>query len=85
MIFIYKELVRKYIIFLKPQDIINYAKKQKVDLSNDEVMIIYRYLKKYYNELLDKNTESFVILKKSLRSDLYNKLVELYNSYKNYI
>ncbi len=85
MIFIYKELVRKYIIFLKPQDIINYAKKQKVDLSNDEVMIIYKYLKKYYNELLDKNTESFGILKKSLRSDLYDKLVELYNYYKNYI
>ena len=85
MIFIYKELVRKYIIFLKPQDIINYAKKQKVDLSNDEVMIIYKYLKKYYNELLDKNTESFVILKKALRSDLYDKLVELYNYYKNFI
>lgn len=70
---------------MQPQDIINYAKKENVDLSNDETMIIYKFIKKHYNELLNKDTKSFSILKEALSPKLYEKILSLYNYYKNYL
>ena len=83
MIFIYKELVKNYIPLLKPEDIKNFAFSKNIVLNDKEVLIIYNFIKKYYLELLDKNTSSFVILKNNLNSDLYNKCIDLYKEYEN--
>lgn len=85
MIFIYKDLINKYIYLLKPQDIKNYAKNQNVDLSESEVTIIYNFIKSHYKELLNNDTKSFSILKNSLNPSLYEKIISLYNYYKNYL
>ncbi len=85
MIFIYKELIKRYIYLLKPEDIKNYAKKQNVTLTNTEVTIIYDFIKSHYNELLNNNTKCFSLLKKELSSNLYEKIIVLYNYYKNYL
>ena len=70
---------------MQPQDIKNYAKKQNVDLSHTEVTTIYNFIKNHYNELLNKDTKSFSILKKELSPSLYEKIINLYNYYKNYL
>ena len=70
---------------MQKQDIKNYAQSQNIDLTNEEVDIIYNHIKKYYNELLNKDTRSFQVLKKALRKELYQKIIVLYNTYKNYL
>ena len=70
---------------LQPQDIKNYAKKQNVDLADNEVTIIYNFIKSHYNELLNNDTKSFSFLKKELSPSLYEKIIALYNYYKNYL
>lgn len=85
MITIYKELIKNYISKLTPEDIKNYALIQNEHLTNEETLFLYNYIKKYYLELLNKNTNSFSILKQNLRKDLFNKIVLLYNEYNKYI
>ncbi len=85
MILIYKQLIKKYLPLLKKQDIINYAKTQNVDLTNEETTIIYNFIREHSNELLNKDTHNFKILKNSLNKNLYEKIVYLYNYYKNYL
>ena len=81
MNFIYKELVKKYINLLTINDIKKYAKSKNETLTNQEATIIYNYIKKYYNELLEGDTNSFTILKQNLRKELFNKIALLYNEY----
>lgn len=81
MIFIYKELVKKYINLLTENDIKKYATSKNENINDYESTIIYNHIKKYYQELLDKNTSSFNILKQNLRKDLFDKIVLLYNEY----
>lgn len=85
MIKIYKEFIKKYLKTLTIEDIKKYAYKQNETITNEETTIIYNHIKKYQNELLNKNTNSFSILKENLRKDLFNKIVLLYNEYNKYI
>ena len=81
MIFIYKELVKKYINLLTVADIKKYATSINENISDHEATIIYNHIKKYYQELLEGNTQSFKILKQNLRKDLFDKIMLLYNEY----
>lgn len=85
MIKIYKEYIKKYLKNLNIDDIKKYAYKQNEHISNEEATVIYNHIIKYQNELLNKNTNSFSILKQNLRKDLFNKIVQLYNEYNKYI
>lgn len=85
MIKIYKDLIKKYIKSLTIEDIKKFSTKYNENLTNEESQIILNYIKKYHNELLNKNTSSFTILKQNLRKDLFNKIVQLYNEYNKYI
>ena len=78
---IYKELIKKYINLLTINDIKKYALSKNETLSEQEATIIYNYIKKYYKELLEGNTNSFTILKQNLRKELFNKITLLYNEY----
>ena len=79
----YKELVLKYIKNLTPADIENYAKSRNIILSNDEINIIFNFILKYYEDILNKNTEVFKKLKPYINDDLYNKIIYLYEENKN--
>ena len=79
----YKELVLKYIKNLTPADIENYAKSRNIILSNDEINIIFNFILKYYEDILNKNTEVFKKLKPYINDDLYNKIISLYEENKN--
>lgn len=79
----YKEIARRYIKKITPQDIKNYATSINIDLNNQEVNIIFNFLLKYYEDLLNKNTKVFEKLKPLIRQDLYNKIISLYEENKN--
>lgn len=79
----YKELAKKYIKRITPQDIKNYASSINITLTNQEVNIIFNFLLKYYEDLLNKNTTVFNKLKPLIREDLYKQIIALYEENKN--
>lgn len=85
MIKIYKDIIKKYIKNITIEDIKKFSSKYNEVLTNEESQIILNYIKTYHNELLNKDTSSFIILKQNLRNDLFNKIVLLYNEYNKYI
>lgn len=46
-------------------------------------MIIYNFIKKYYNDLLEKNITVFKYLKSEVNDEIYIKAFTLYNEYAN--
>ena len=77
----YKELIIKYIDYLQPEHIKQYAKDNNIIITNDEVIIIYNYIKNNYLQLLN-NEKSIEPLKQLLREDLYLQLYNLYQQKK---
>ena len=84
MIYIYKNLIISYINNNLDINIIKeYASSINFNISTSESIIIYNFIKRNYNFLLNGNEDCFCELKKSLRPELYNKIKELYNYYKS--
>jgi len=79
VIFIYKELVKKYLNLLTVDHIKKYATSINEPINNQEATIIYNHIKKYHKELLEGNKSSLTILKQKLRPELFKKIVQLYN------
>lgn len=79
---IYKVLIQKYINTVTTEDIKNFAIKNKMPISDNEALIIYNFIKKYYNEVLNKNDQIFLLLKDKVRPQVYNNIIDLYNKNK---
>lgn len=79
---IYKVLIQKYINTITTEDIKNFAIKNKMPISDNEALIIYNFIKKYYNEVLNKNDQIFLLLKDKVRPQVYNNIIDLYNKNK---
>jgi len=77
--FVIKELVEK----LSEDDIKNYALKENVTLTNEELKTIYMYIKNYWQDFYRGDCkELFIELKEKLKPNTYNKIIELYSKYK---
>lgn len=75
--------IKEYINNITEDDIQNLAKNEGLTLSDEELKIIYVYLKNYWEILLNGDTDFiFNELKEKLKPETYNKLVEIYNKYK---
>lgn len=79
----YRELALKYIKNLTPNDINNYAKSKNINLSNEEVNIIFNFILNYYEDILNKNTSVFDKLRSKISNELYNKIILIYEENKN--
>lgn len=82
MIIIYKDLVRRYINNLTKDDLIKFASKNNIIYSNEELDIVYSFIKEYYEDLLNENIKVFEILRPKISTNLYKKLITLYIEYK---
>lgn len=77
--YVIKELVDK----LNENDIRNYALKEGINLTDDELKVIYMYIKNYWQVFYkDDPTSLFSELKEKLSPKTYSKIIELYNKYK---
>ena len=83
----YELLIGEYVKNkLTEQDINNYALKKNINLTEDEIKIIYVYIKNYWKEFYKGNPkELFMELKEKLNPITYNKALKLYQEYKNKI
>lgn len=79
MEFVLKDIVNK----LSEDDIRNFAFKEGICLTNDELKTIYVYIKNYWH-IFFKGDATFLFeeLKDKLEPKTYTKVVELYNKYK---
>jgi len=79
---LYKELVRKYIDKLSIQDIKMFANKNNISYTDEEVLIVYDFIKNNYNNLLEQDINVFLKIKGRIRPELYKQLINLYIEYK---
>ena len=76
-------IIKKYIDRLTKQDIINYIDKQNIELSPNEIDIIYYYIKNKYNDFLNGNDQNILKeLKQKVSPKTYQIIQEYYNLYK---
>ncbi len=79
-------IIEKYIKKLTKQDIINYAVKQNIHLTESETNIIYNYIKTKYKDFLNgKENELLLEIKQKVKNTTYQKIEELYKLYQNKI
>lgn len=78
--------ISKYINNITLNNINDFAKKEGIFLINNEDKIIYNYIKKYWKVFLYDNPDNiFNKLKHEISNNTYNKIIEVYNKYKNKI
>ena len=77
-----KNIIIAYLKKLKKEDIITYAHKEKIILTNQELDLIYNNLKNNYENILTNPLKEINKLKDKLSINTYNKLLELYSKYK---
>ena len=82
MIYIYKEIIRKYINTLTINDLKKYANKNNIKYTEDEAIIIYDFIKYNYNDLLNENIKVFESIRNKINPNLYKQLLNLYIDYK---
>ena len=58
-----KELIKKYLKRLTIANLRNYARKNDIYVSEPELIIIYNFIMKYQDDLLNKNDQVLEILK----------------------
>ena len=80
----YLEIIKNYINKLKKEDIVEYAKKKNLLLDQDELNIIYSTIKNRYKDILDDGVKVINEYKNKLKTNTYNKLIEVYKDAKNY-
>ena len=80
-----KLFIYQYINKITKEDIYNYGIKQDIKLEKKELDIIYYYIKNKYQSFLNNPENILSEVKDKLNNNTYNKIIELYNKYKNII
>lgn len=78
-------LIEHYINKLTKEDIIDFSIKNDIILNNDELIYLYKIIKEKYKIILSGDTSIFNEIKDNININTYNKIIELYNKYKNYL
>lgn len=79
-------LIEEYVNRLKKSDITYYAQKQGILLDNEEVNIIYNYIKKDYKTIIYGNPKDILLeIKNKVKPLTYNKIENLYIRFKDKI
>ena len=79
-------IIKKYINKLTKQDIKNYIEKENISLKESEIDTIYYYIKNKSNTFLKgHHKEILEELKHKVTKNTYQKILELYELYKNKI
>lgn len=80
-----KLIIYKYIDRIRKIDIMNYGIKEGIELNNEEINLIYFYIKNRYMDFFNNPDDIFREIEGNVRDNVYSKIIELYNKYKRYI
>ncbi len=76
-----EKIIKSYVKQLTKDDIIKFAKKNDIILTNDELNLIYQAIKNDYDNILANPELALKNAKNKLNSNTYNKIYELYTIY----
>ena len=76
-----EKIIKSYIKSISKDDIMIYAKKNNINLTNKELDIIYFEIKNNYNAIINNPNEALYNIKSKVSSNTYDKLYELYTIY----
>ncbi len=81
-----EEMLKEYVKNIDEYTIDKFAKSHQIALSDDEIKIIYLYIKNYWYEFYKGNPKDlFAELKEQISKENYEKIEELYYEYKKKI
>lgn len=79
-------LISEYVNRMQKQDVNNFALKQGITLDNEELDIIYNYIKNNYKTLIYGNPKVILEeIKYQVKPLTYNKIENLYMQFKDEI
>lgn len=74
--------ILNYIKKLTKNDIVNFASKQNISLRDDEIDVIYSYIKTRYSDFFaGREKELLLEIKDKVSSSTYLKILEYYQLY----
>ena len=76
-----EKLINSYVNKLTKQDILLFADKNNITLTNEEVDIIFNVIKKDWQELLHNPNKIFNNIKSQVSLTTYNNIIYFYNLY----
>lgn len=80
----YEKLIKNYISIMTVNDIYNFAKKENIIISEKDAQTVLYYIKNYWEIVYKGNPENlFKSIKNKVSDSIYQKIIELYNQYKN--
>lgn len=75
----YYNLIKSYVDKLTKEDIRDFSLKQGINLTDNEINVIYRYIKEDWQTLYYGNEKVILDeLKKEIREEVFNKIESLY-------
>ena len=78
----YESIIGSYVKRLSKDDIKNYCFKENLSITDDEVDIIYYYVKNNWKDIMYDCTPYLKIAKEKLSKDVYEKILFLKEKYK---
>ena len=82
MIIIYKEIIKNNIHKLTKDNLKDFASKNNLTYTKEELDIVYSFIMNNYQDLLNENIQVFESLRPKISNNLYKNLLSLYIDYK---
>lgn len=80
-----KEIIKNYVSNLTIDDVYNFIHKSNYHIKDEDINVIYKYLKDYCDDILDENPEIFSKFHNEVCEETYNEVMKLCQKYKKYI
>lgn len=80
-----KLIIYEYINRLRREDIVKFCIIKGIDASDNEIDIVYDYIKHDYKRFFNNPEEILLEVKNKISSNTFNLIMEYYNKYKNKI
>ena len=78
-----KNILYQYIKKIKKEDIVKYGIKEGIIIKKEETDLIYDYIKNDYEKIINNPKDIIIEIKDKISNKLYQKLLELYDKYKD--
>ncbi len=77
----YENIIKNYVNKLTKDHIKNFCIKENITISNEEINIIYYYIKNNWKDIMYNPNPYLKIAKEKLNKDVYEKLLDLKDKY----
>ena len=78
-------LIYEYINRLKREDIVKFCNIKNISVIDDEIDIVYSYIKNDYKRFFKNPLEVLYEIKDKVSKDTFNEIIKLYDKYKTKI